>query len=256
MGTPDSRFFMNQALRCTSRSRSSWAPAFISLCSSIWLKRFRSRFIKIICQLEGGQFWSKTFRELLRKYYQVDIGDYSYGPCLWPGNIPEGTRIGRYCSFAAGIQILRRNHPIDRISQHPFFFNPEAGLVDQSTIPDIIDNPLSIGHDVWIGQDVVITPNCRSIGNAAIIAAGAVVTADVSPFAIVAGVPAKFLRWRFPEQIQQAIIRSQWWQKPVAELSKHCALFMKTLTPQILEQLEEDMRSASEPEPSIRPVYP
>src|SRR5258708_39890935 len=107
------------------------------------------------------------------------MGMHSAGPCRLRGRFPAGTRVGNYCSFAAGIQVLRRNHPVDRISQHPFFFNSSVGLLDRDTIPLVEENPLTIGHDVWTGQNVLIAPGCRSIGDSAVVASGAVVTADV-----------------------------------------------------------------------------
>ena len=163
--------------------------------------------------------WSTTWRELMRVHYGVEIGKHSYGPCLAPGQLPAGTSIGNYCSLAAGLQVLRRNHPVDRLSQHPFFFNAAAGLLDHDTIPPVEKNPLTIGHDVWIGQNVLIAPGCRQIGNSSVIASGAVVTADVPPFAIVGGVPAKLLRWRLSEELRAAWAQSQWWLKPVNELA-------------------------------------
>ena len=163
--------------------------------------------------------WSLTYRELMQTHYGVEIGMHSYGPCLVPGYLPPGTRVGNYCSLANGLYALRRNHPVDRLSQHPFFFNAAAGLLDCDTIPSVADNPLSIGHDVWIGHNVLIAPGCRSIGDSAIVAAGAIVTADVPSFAIVGGVPAKFLRWRISDESRKAWLLSQWWLKPVGELA-------------------------------------
>lgn len=163
--------------------------------------------------------WSASFRELMRRYYGINIGLHSYGPGLYPGSLPPGTRIGNYCSLAAGLVVHRRNHPMDRASQHPFFFNSNEGLLNRDTIPAIEDNPLVIGHDVWIGEDTMIAPRCRSIGDSAVIACGSVVTGDVPPFAVMGGVPAKFIRWRLPEDLRSVWSASGWWLKPVDELS-------------------------------------
>ena len=189
--------------------------------------RIRSLAIRAVCQLEGGQMWSETYRELMKVHYDVEIGNYSYGPCLQPGNLPAGTRVGNYCSLADGIKVLRRNHPVDRISQHPFFFNATIGLFDSDTISSVADNPLTIGHDVWIGLGVTIAPGCMNIGNSAVIAAGAIVTKDVPPFAIVGGIPAKMIRWRISEELQFEWERSKWWLKPVNELSGQLDAFIK-----------------------------
>ena len=186
--------------------------------------------------------WSKSFRELLRRYYGVEVGIHSYGPCLWPGHLPEGTIIGNYCSLAAGIQVLRRNHTMDHISQHPFFFNSALGFVEQGLIHEVADNPLVIGHDVWIGQDAMITPGCRTIGNASVVAAGAVVASDVPAFAVVGGVPAKLIRWRFPQAIREVLTRSQWWLKPACDLAENFVLFTERLSSESADKLEKAMK--------------
>ncbi len=69
---------------------------------------------------------------------------------------------------------------------------------------------VEIGHDVWIGHGAIILPDVK-IGHGAVVAAGAVVTRDVEPYAIVAGVPAQFLRWRFAPEVGSRIIALAWW---------------------------------------------
>ena len=207
--------FNIRARRHTRRARSPAAPILEIACR---FRGLRGAAIRYVCRLEGGEMWSLTFRELLRRYYDVEVGIHSYGPCLRPGYLPPGTRVGNYCSLAAGIQVLRRNHPIDRLSQHPFFFNSVTGLLDEDTIGPVTDNPLTIGHDVWLGFGVVVAPGCRTIGNGAVVAAQSVLTADVPPLAVVGGVPAKFIRWRFPQQLHDAWLGSGWWLKPVDAL--------------------------------------
>lgn len=190
----------------------------------------RNIIIRRICELEGGQVWSGTFRDLIKTYYQVEIGAHSYGECLSPGRLPRGTRVGNYCSLAAGIQIFRRNHPVERPSQHAMFYNPSLGCVAEDMIDSDESNPLVIGHDVWIGQNVIITPGCKKIGIGAVVAAGAVVTRDVPDFCIVAGVPAKMVRWRFSSELQASLKASAWWLRPFDELRVVMPLFLERLT--------------------------
>ena len=78
---------------------------------------------------------------------------------------------------------------------------------------------MAIGHDVWIGHGAIILPGV-TIGHGAVIAAGAVVTKDVAPYAIVAGVPAQFLKWRFPPEISARIIALGWWDWPHDRLAR------------------------------------
>lgn len=236
--------FESRARRHARRSRSPFAALFTLFCRFCRIGPLRSRAIRLICRLEGGQMWSQTFRELLRQHHGVEIGLHSYGSCLWPGRLPKGTHVGNYCSLADGIVALRRNHTIDRVSQHPFFYNSALGLVDPGLIPEYADNPLTIGHDVWIGLNVLITPGCKTIGNGAVLAAGSVVTADVPAYAVVGGVPAKLIRWRFSEPLRTALNDCQWWLRPVWEQGSHFDLFAATTTPEVVAALKK----AVEPE--------
>jgi len=199
--------------------------------------------------------WSQTFRDLSREHYGVEIGLHSYGPALWPGNLPRGTRVGNYCSFADGVQVLRRNHPIDRLSQHPFFFNAAVGLLQRDNIQSTADNPLHIGHDVWIGQNVLIAPGCTRVGNCAVVAAGAVVAKEVPAFAIVGGIPARFLRWRMPEALQQIVTQTEWWLKPLPELVEFLPFFVRSLSPEMAAEFAEILadRLRDRSAPSNRP---
>ena len=70
--------------------------------------------------------------------------------------------------------------------------------------------PVETGNDVWIGHGAIIKPGVK-IGHGAVVAAGAIVTRDVPAYAIVAGVPAKFMRWRFEPKISARIISLAWW---------------------------------------------
>jgi hypothetical protein len=151
---------------------------------------------------------------------------YTYGECLKPRLLPEGTQIGNYCSIANDFLVLRHNHPTDRISQHPFFSNKSFGLLDRDNIKGSTDNPLAIGHDVWIGARVIVLAKCRRIGDGAVIGAGSVVTRDVEPFTIVAGNPARVLRPRFPEDMANRIAESKWWLRPLSELVENLPAFV------------------------------
>ncbi len=186
--------------------------------------------------------WSLTLRDVLARDHNVHVGRGSYGPALWPGHLPRGTRIGLYCSLAADLHILRRNHPVNHLSQHPLFFNSKVGLLSADSIPAIEDNPLIIGNDVWVGRNVIITGNCRSIGDGAVVATGAVLTKDVAPFAIVGGVPAQLIRWRFPAAIQQRILRNPWWEKSLRELAANLDYFEVPVSPAILDALADAPR--------------
>jgi virginiamycin A acetyltransferase len=191
--------------------------------------------------------WSATYRDLMRVHYSVEIGSYSYGPALQPGVLPEGTRIGNYCSVAAGVIVFRRNHPTSRFSQHPFFFNSDIGLVEDDTVHAVRDHPLIVGADVWIGGDVIITPGCRSIGLSAVVGAGAMVTKDVPPFTIVGCIPARRIGERFPVGIQQVLLESRWWEFPLDNLVTNLPLFLKDATLENAQRLRDHLVSSASP---------
>jgi acetyltransferase-like isoleucine patch superfamily enzyme len=180
--------------------------------------RMRALLLRSTLRLEGGEFRSRTARELMRRCHGVDVGAYSYGECFVAGAFPPGTVIGRYVSIAEGVRALGRNHPTGRLAMHPYFYNERLGQVGGDTIAF---QGLDVGHDAWLGLRAIVTPGCRRIGLGAVVGAGAVVTHDVPDFAIVAGTPARVLRYRFPEHVRDAIRASRWWERPPAELARH-----------------------------------
>lgn len=179
---------------------------------------FRKISFSLALRLEGGVFFSSTIRRILEDYHGVTVGAYSYGPCLVPGLLPRGTIVGAYCSLAEGLKVFRRNHPIDYLSQHPFFYNSMLGLVYGDTIIKNEDNPLQIGNDVWIGDGVSILPGCRFIGDGAVIGAGSVVTKSVDPYTVVAGNPARTIKRRYDDGVVRLLQESKWWELPLTEL--------------------------------------
>lgn len=180
---------------------------------------------------------SSMLRQHLLASHGVMVGMYSYGAIMQPGVLPRGTVVGRWCSVGVGLIVRRRDHPIERMTQHPYFYNAKLGLVAQDTIPVDEDNPLTIGSDVWIGDRVTILSGCRHIGDGAVLAAGAVVTRDVPSFAIMGGVPARLLRPRFPEAIGELLAQSRWWEFDLATVSRWKTLLYEPLAVNGAERL-------------------
>jgi acetyltransferase-like isoleucine patch superfamily enzyme len=179
------------------------------------LPRTKRLCLNLAFQLEGGQFYSATARDIMAKHFGVVVGAYSYGACFLPGYWPHRVTVGRYVSVARNVRVFLRHHPLDRISMHPFFFNSKLGFVPSDNIPE---GHLSIGHDSWIGERVIITSKCSSIGIGAVIGAGSVVTKDVPDFAVVAGNPAQIVRYRFSSSEIEQRLASRWWEKRPSEL--------------------------------------
>lgn len=205
--------------------------------SNILLQAYRHRHLRTVCyaltnRLEGGHFYSATLRDIFRRHHGVQVGAYSYGGCFVPEAFPPGVTVGRYVSVAPGVRVFLRNHPMDRLSMHPFFFNSQLGWLPKDSIDT---GTLRIGHDSWIGSNATITPGCSSIGIGAVIAAGAVVTRDVPDFAVVGGNPARTLRFRFPDHVCAVILSSQWWERSLSECLKVMPDMMKALPDEITQ---------------------
>ena len=142
---------------------------------------------------------------------EVTMGDYSY--VVNDGQITY-TTIGKFCSIAAMIRINPGNHPMHRATQAHFTYRASAYFPGESDDADFFawrrEHHCTIGHDVWLGHGAIVLPG-RNIGTGAVIAAGAIVTKDVAPYTIVAGNPARPVRRRFSEAVQDGLMDLAWW---------------------------------------------
>lgn len=169
---------------------------------------------KIVLLLLRDEMEGKIIRYFFRKKYNIQVGLYSYG-CFDSKRIPSNTIIGRYCSFARTATILNANHGIDFLTLHPYAYNKNFGMVKNERISR---TKCIIEDDVWLGHNSTILPNVKRIGRGSIVAAGAVVTKDVPEYAIVAGSPAKVIKYRFNPEVAHKINSSKWWRLSKSEL--------------------------------------
>lgn len=142
---------------------------------------------------------------------ESSLGDYSY--VVHDSDIIY-TEIGKFCSIASQVRINPGNHPLDRAALHHFTYRSRqfefADEDDESFFDWRREFPTKLGNDVWIGHGSTVMPGV-TIGTGAAVGSGAVVTKDVEPFTVVAGVPAKPIRQRFDDDICEALLRIQWW---------------------------------------------
>jgi acetyltransferase-like isoleucine patch superfamily enzyme len=127
--------------------------------------------------------------------------------------------IGNFCSISAGVRIGLMAHPSDFVSTSPVFYAARRGFVSENSFDEAEGKRTTIGHDVLISANAMIR-NGVNVGTGAIIGAGAFVNEDVPPYAIVAGVPAKIIRYRFEDAMIQRLLESQWWERSDDEIKK------------------------------------
>lgn len=139
------------------------------------------------------------------------LGDYSY---IERHSEAIYTAIGKFCAIAANVRLNALAHPMERVSQHRMTYRPNEYFLGKSLDAKFREerkaSQVELGHDVWIGQGAIVLPGI-SIGSGAVVGAGSVVTKDVEAYAIVAGVPARQLRWRFAPPLAARIAALAWW---------------------------------------------
>jgi acetyltransferase-like isoleucine patch superfamily enzyme len=189
---------------------------------SIYKVRFAGKHLRMEYLTEIS---SCTFSEYNTLYKYSRLRDVQMGRFSYVGRESQvyHARIGSFTSIGPQVLIGLGEHPSEGfVSTHPMFYSDRG----QSN-PVIVDKPLfdempttTIGNDVWIGARAILRTGV-TIGDGAIIAAGAVVVKDVEPYSIVGGIPAKHIRYRFtPEEIQR-IQESNWWQQDLTWLKEH-----------------------------------
>lgn len=166
-----------------------------------------------------------------------EIGAYSYvGVNSW---VIE-TRIGKFCSIANNVQIGLAKHTLDFLSTSPIFTERSNGTGHCWVEKDIVNptSPTEIGNDVWIGYGALICCGIK-IGDGAVVGAGAVVTKDIPPYAIVGGVPAHIIRYRYDEDTINSLEEIKWWNFEKSILKNNILLFQGKCGKEELHKLKE-----------------
>jgi phosphonate metabolism protein (transferase hexapeptide repeat family) len=164
------------------------------------------------------------------------FGDYSY--CDRVCDIANAD-IGKFANIASFVRIGATDHPLDRASLHHFMYRSasywEGAEDDADWFVRRRARRASIGHDTWIGHNAQIKPEV-TVGHGAVVAAGAIVTRDVAPYSIVAGIPAVKMRDRQPPEIAERLIALAWWDWSHERLRDTLADFRQLTTAAFLEK--------------------
>lgn len=148
---------------------------------------------------------------------EVSLDDFTY--------IAKNTKIskaviGKFCSIGPDCKIGLGMHPTrDFVSTHPIFFSTlkqaQISFPDKNYFEEF--SGIEIGNDVWLGSNVIVTDGVK-IDDGVIVAAGSVVTKNIPAYAIVGGIPAKIIRYRFEEEEIKKLLQIKWWNMDVKYL--------------------------------------
>ena len=199
----------------------------------------KRRVFKRVCRYVGIEI-EDGFVPLSKKFPKYKIGRWSYGdPMIVSYGDGTELEIGSFCSISSRVTILLGGeHRPDWVTTYPFnMFWPNA--------PRVQGNPKSkgdvlVGHDVWIGYGTTILSGV-SIGTGAVVGAHSLVTHNVPPYAIVAGNPARLIRYRFDESVIKRLLGSQWWKLQDVVLEKYLPLLLSARVDDFLSAIEREV---------------
>ena len=188
-------------------------------------RRFKKATIDNGCSINYKTQINKNSRVLKNSILNnVFLDSYSY---IGRNSLIQNTTIGKFCSIANDVMIGLGSHPTDLFSTSPLFYRKRntfkidfasENLDFEEYAETIIEN------DVWIGARATVLDGVK-IQNGAIVAAGALVTSDVPPYAIVGGVPAKIIRYRFEKSKIEFLLKSKWWNNELEVIKRNINIY-------------------------------
>jgi len=191
------------------------------------------------CEITDCEFGAFTEVGRGSRLAHVAMGDYSY--CDRVCDLANA-EIGKFANIASFVRVGATDHPMDRASLHHFLYRSASYWEDAGDDGAWFDmrraRVARIGHDTWIGHNAQVKPEV-TVGHGAVVAAGAVVTRDVAPYTIVAGVPAKPLRARLAPGLARRMMALAWWDWDHARLRAALADFRALSAEAFLERHEK-----------------
>lgn len=155
------------------------------------------------------------------------IGAYS---TLGWNDVVRNAEIGKYCSIAWNCTIGGAEHFLHRLSTSFFPFEKRYGIIDEDIdcVGDPYAKPVDVGNDVWIAAGAQVLRGVK-VGDGAVLGGGTIVTKDVPPYEIWAGVPGKKISQRFSDEIIADLLDIEWWNLRVEVIKENIDLFRKDI---------------------------
>jgi len=178
-----------------------------------WLSMIRYVLAKIVKKARSSAIKNSTVHSSSKiesgtSFVDSTMDRYSF--CGYDCEIYHAN-IGAFTSIASGVVIGGARHPMEWVSMSPVFYAGRDSVRTKFAEHVLVaPDPVNIGNDVWIGRAAILLSGI-SVGDGAVVGAGSVVTKDVPPYAIVAGNPAKLIRYRFANEVIEKMMEIKWW---------------------------------------------
>lgn len=193
-------------------------------------------FIHPDCEISQSEFGAYVEIGKGSRILNSTFEDYAY--CDRFADVAN-TTVGKFANIAAFTRIGPTDHPYRNAAQHHFLYRSSYYFDDEEDDPVFFEHRASrrssLSADCWIGHGAIIKPEI-TVGVGAIVASGAVVTKDVSPFMIVAGVPAQPVRLRFDQSVADRLLALAWWEWPHEKLREALEDFRRLRAEEFLER--------------------